>query len=79
MKLLRSPEERFVADRLVLLHFKDMTQSIEGYVVKETRSHYWLQRGKLLETKDRVFDLEGTLLIPKRNVFFPQVLAEATG
>jgi hypothetical protein len=75
MWLLRSPEERFVATRRVLLHFTTSEQSLEGYIVKQTRDSLWLRQGKLLETKGRSFDMDGTLIVPRRSVFFVQVLA----
>lgn len=77
MRLWRSKptdEELFVADRRVLIHFTNQESSLDGFVVKQTPDAYWLQQAQLLESKNREFDLEGTVIVPRTKVFFVQVL-----
>ena len=78
MKLLRSPEERFMAGRKVILHFRREDRSLEGYLVRETPNSYWLIKARVLTGKAN-FDLEASILVPRDDVFFVQVLGSEYG
>lgn len=73
---LRSFEEKYVAEKRVLLHFRRKNESLEGFLVRETRNSYFLVKAKLVTEKTAV-DLQGTQIIPKADVFFVQVLEES--
>lgn len=55
-------------------HFNDRTTSIEGVLVRTTRSDFIVEAPKLIEGADTIVDLSGPLEIPKSNVLFKQVL-----
>lgn len=70
------PESEWLAEKRILVHFKTQTQSLDGYLVRETDNNYFLSRSKLLDENSREFDMEGLILVPKVDIFFIQVLAE---
>ncbi|MGH3428269.1 MAG: hypothetical protein ACRDQZ_12005 [Mycobacteriales bacterium] len=65
-----------MATRRVAIHFKNNDQSIEGWVVRETRNNWWLVKAAYLIEKAEI-QAEGTILVPKRDIFSIQVLEEA--
>jgi hypothetical protein len=69
---LRSPEERFMCDRKVIVHSRGSDQTFEGFLVRETKNNYWLARTKLV-TEKTDFDLEGTVIVRKSDAWL-QVL-----
>jgi hypothetical protein len=69
---LRSPEERFMCDRKVIVHSRNADQTFEGFLVRETKNNYWLSRAKLVAEKTD-FDLEGTVMVRKSDAWL-QVL-----
>lgn len=55
-------------------HFKDRTTSIEGVLVRTTRSDYIVEAPKLIEGPEDTVSVSGPLEIPRQNVLFKQVL-----
>lgn len=55
-------------------HFKDRATSIEGVLVRKTRSDYIVEAPKLIEGPEDTVSVSGPIEIPKSNVLFKQVL-----
>jgi hypothetical protein len=72
----QTPEMRYLGRKKVLIHFNNNNRSLEGYVIKETKNSYFLSKSQILDEKAS-FDLQGTIIVPKSDVFFVQVLAES--
>lgn len=73
MRLRKSFEDTYMAEKKVVLHFRRSETSLEGYLVRQTANSYFLAKAKILDAKAE-FDLQGTTVVPKDDVFFIQVL-----
>lgn len=69
----KSFEDTFTAEKRVILHFRKAQESMEGFLVRQTRNSFFLVQAKLLTGKTEI-ELEGTQIVPKDDVFFCQVL-----
>lgn len=70
---VKTLEEAFVAEKQVILHFRKVNESMQGFLIRETPNSYFLVKAKLLTGKNDI-ELEGTQIVPKSDVFFVQVL-----
>lgn len=52
-------------------HLKNDT-TIEGLLVKQTRSDYLLLKAAILEAEDRSRELSGHVVVPRENVYVVQ-------
>lgn len=57
--------------RRVALHMKDNT-TIEGLLVKRTRSEFVLIKAKIVQDVNATYDLGGHVEVPRENVYVVQ-------
>ena len=61
-----------VLKKRVALHMKDNAPTIEGVLVKRTRSDYVLIAAEILAGPDQTHSLAGHVLVPRGNVYCVQ-------